>query len=165
MKKQMQIELKELRYLELTCPEEKCRASVLLDMANDTQALPTKCPSCNIALVSPGSFADTLLTYKKFYETLAESKIKITFRLSSVFAIRVLLEHAVYQPASLLDERRPQRSSRAHRVAPLEALVRVVGESARLIDLPRQRATGNEQAALALLVVDAACVDAEKIVQ
>ena len=82
MKKQMQIELKELRYLELTCPEEKCRASVLLDMANDTQALPTKCPSCNTALVSPGSFADTLLKYKKFYETLAESKIKITFRVT-----------------------------------------------------------------------------------
>jgi hypothetical protein len=32
-------------------------------------------------------------------------------RLSSVFAIRVLLEHAVYQPASFLNERRPQRSS------------------------------------------------------
>jgi hypothetical protein len=82
MKKQMQIELKELRYLELTCPKEDCGASVLLDMANSTQALPTKCPSCNTALASPGSFADILVKYKSFYETLAKSKIKITFRVT-----------------------------------------------------------------------------------
>ena len=47
----------------------------------------------------------------------------------------------------------------------LEAAILFVADVARLIYLPAKRTDGQEQAALPLGVMDAACVDAEKIVQ
>ncbi len=83
MKEQLVLELKELRFLELTCPEEDCAARVTLDMESATQGLVDKCPACGTALSTVGgSFAVMLGKYKDFYRTLADSKAHIVFRVT-----------------------------------------------------------------------------------
>jgi hypothetical protein len=83
----------------------------------------------------------------------------------SSFSIRVLLVHAFSLPDSLFYEGRSQRSGGAHRVVALESFVLVVRETARQVDLPTKRIDGQEQTALAFLIMGARCVDAEKVFQ
>src|SRR5271169_6535249 len=89
----------------------------------------------------------------------------ITSNSVSSFSIGVLLVHAFDLSDSVLDERRPQGSGGAHFRTALEAAILVVCEARGLVYFPTKRIDGQEQTALAFLIVNARRMDAEKIVK
>lgn len=82
MRESLQIELRELRYLEVFCSREGCGVGVLLDMGSPTQGYPEKCPSCGAPFDGSG-FLETLSKFKDFYRGLSGSKTKPIFRLTA----------------------------------------------------------------------------------